>query len=318
MAQTVLHRAAAAWKSRVRGLRWNRVAYLLLLPALIATIIVHIIPVISGILISFRDLDIYTLQQWTQAPIVWFKNFIDGFNPITTIGERYWRSVLNVLLFGAVTISASYVIGLLVALLLNRKFMGRTVVRGVVLLPYILPDSVTYNVWRFMFQARIGIVNKTLMAIGLIREPMIWLVGKYAIFAVMAAAIWKGWPFACLLLLAGLQTIPHEVIEAATIDGANAWQRFRYIIFPYLLPVTKTLILLSVIWNFNAFPQFFVMLGRDPGIEADVPSVLIWREAFNNFRFGLGSAMSLVLMLMMLVAAFVYLRTLKINKAMEE
>lgn len=318
MAQTILQRATVAWKRRARVLRWNRVAYLLLLPALIATVVVHIIPIISGLLISFRDLDVYTLQQWTRAPFVWFRNFADGFNPITTMGERYVRSVLNVLLFGAVTISASYLVGLLVALLMNRKFFGRTLVRGVVLLPYILPDSVAYNVWRFMFQARIGIINKTLLGLGLIREPMIWLVGKYSILAVMVASIWKGWPFACLLLLAGLQTIPAEVVEAATIDGANAWQRFRYIVFPYLRPVTMTLILLSVIWNFNAFAQFFVMLGRDPGIEAEVPSVLIWREAFQNFHFGIGSAMSLVLVFMMLIVAVVYLRTLRANKAIEE
>lgn len=306
------------WIQRHRAWRRQRVAYLLLLPALLGTLVVHFIPMFSGVLISFRDLNIFTLQQWTRAPFVGLRNFIDGFNPITTLGERYWRSVVNVLLFGGVTISCSYICGLLVALLMNRKFVGRTLVRGVVLLPYILPDSVAYNVWRFMFQSRIGIINRTLISLGFIHEPMVWLVGRNSMFAVMTASVWKGWPFASLLLLAGLQTIPPEVLEAATIDGAGAWQRFRYIIMPYLMPVTKTLILLSVIWNFNAFSQFFIMLGRDPGLEADVPSVLIWREAFNNFSFGRGSAMSLVLVLMMLVVAAVYIWTLRVNKSIEE
>jgi multiple sugar transport system permease protein len=313
-----MQRTVVAIKKYARDWRWNRIAYLLILPALIGTAIVHILPMISSILISFRDLDIFSLQQWTKAPFIGLRNFIDGFNPVTTIGQRYWRSVLNVLIYGAVTIPVGYVIGLGVALLLNKKFVGRTLVRGIVLLPYILPDSVTYNVWRFMFQSRIGIVNKTLLALGLIQEPLVWLVGKYSMIAVIVASIWKGWPFGCLLLLAGLQTIPQEVIEAATIDGAGPWQRFRYVIFPYLKPVTKTLLLLNVIWNFNAFNQFFIMLGSDPGIQTDVPSVLIHRETFQNFHFGLGSAMSLILVILMMIVAAVYLRTLRVNKSMEE
>ncbi|MGI5853725.1 MAG: carbohydrate ABC transporter permease [Bacillota bacterium] len=318
MNHPVFQRAAASVKKFASDWRWNRIAYLFILPALLGTIIVHITPMISSILISFKDLDIFSLQQWTKAPFIGLKNFIDGFNPITTVGQRYWRSVLNVLIYGAVTIPVGYALGLAVALLLNKKFVGRTLVRGIVLLPYILPDSVTFNVWRFMFQSRIGIVNKTLLALGIIKEPMVWLVGKYSLFAVMVASIWKGWPFGCLLLLAGLQTIPQEVIEAATIDGAGPWQRFRYVIFPYLKPVSKTLLLLNVIWNFNAFNQFYIMLGNDPGVQADVPSVLIHRETFLNFHFGLGSAMSLILVIMMMTVAAIYLRTLRVNKSMEE
>src|SRR5690606_41357130 len=173
-------------------------------------------------------------------------NFKEGFDPNGRIGARFWRSLWNVTFFGAVTIAAGYVIGMAVALLLQRPFPGRSFVRGLILLPYITPDSVAYSVWRFIFQARIGLVNKWLLALGLIEEPLIWLVGSRSIYAVMTAAIWKGWPFNALVLLAGLQSIPKELYEAAVVDGASGWARFRYITLPSLSPGTRPLILISL------------------------------------------------------------------------
>jgi multiple sugar transport system permease protein len=212
-----------------------------------------------------------------------------------------------VLIYGLVTIPAGYLLGLLGALLLNRKFVGRTLVRGLILLPYITPDSVAYNVWRFIFQARIGIVNKYLMALGLIQEPLIWLVGDRALYAVIVASIWKGWPFACLILLAGLQGIDPQLYEAARIDGASSWQQFFHITFPLLKPVSKTLLMLNLIWNFHAFNQFYILLGADPG-QAHVPSTFILQEAFKNLHYGLGSAMAVVLMIVILILTAFSLR----------
>ncbi|MFO7312170.1 MAG: sugar ABC transporter permease [Bacillota bacterium] len=286
-------------------------AYLFILPAVSAMLLVHYIPMAGGILVAFKDINLFTVSRWYDAPWVGFANFVQGLDPGGFLGGRFWRALWNVSFFGAVTITAGYVIGMAVALLLNREFPGRTLVRGIILLPYITPDSVAYSVWRFIFQARIGLVNMWLMKLGIIDEPVIWLVGSNAIYAVMLAAIWKGWPFAALVLQAGLQTIPRELYESAMIDGASRWQRFRYITLPMLAPVTRILILVSILWNYNAFNQFYVMLGKDPGPAADVPSTLILRETFNTFNFGVGSAMSVVLMGVMLVLTMVYLRALR-------
>ncbi|BAS25885.1 hypothetical protein LIP_0026 [Limnochorda pilosa] len=278
-------------------------------------LLVHYIPMLSGFVVSFKDVNLFTVAQWTEAPWVGFRNFVEGFDPATRLGARFWRSLWNVTYFGAVTILVGYVIGMAAALLLNRPFPGRSLVRGLVLLPYITPDSVAFSVWRFIFQARIGLVNKWLLALGIIEEPTIWLVGSKSLYAVMVAAIWKGWPFAALILMAGLQSIPAELHEAAHIDGASPWQRFRYVILPLLAPVSRTLILMSVLWNYNAFNQFFVMLGKDPGLAADVPSTLIQRESFTTFAFGVGSAMSLALMAVMLLFTVLYLRVLRSESA---
>lgn len=287
----------------------NRIAYLFILPAALGMLFVHYLPMLWGILISFRDVNLFTIRNWSQAPFVGVANFALGFDPAGTLGARFWRSLWNITVFGAVTILVGYALGMVVAHLLNRRFPGRALVRGLILLPYITPDSVAYSVWRFIFQARIGLVNKWLLALGLIDEPQIWLVGSKALTAVTVAGLWKGWPFAALILLAGLQSIPQEYYEAARIDGAGGWARFRHVTFPLLAPVTRTYMLMSILWNYNAFNQFRVMLGTDPGVAADVPSTLIMREAFDGFNFGVGSAMSLALMLLMLVVALLFLKT---------
>jgi len=280
-------------------------------------LLVHYIPMFNGVLVAFKDVNLFTVTSWLDAPWAGFDNFVQGFDPNGRVGARFWRSLWNVTYFGLVTISASYVIGMAAALLLQRPFPGRNLVRGIILLPYITPDSVAYSVWRFIFQARIGLVNKWLLSLGIVDEPPIWLVGNNSIYAVMVAATWKLWPFAALILQAGLQGIPDEVHEAGMIDGASRWQRFRYITLPMLAPVTRTLIIVSILWNYNAFNQFHVMLGRDPGVAADVPSTLIMRETFTAFHFGVGSAMSLAVMAVMLLFTAVYMRTLR-RQAMEE
>ena len=295
----------------IQKIKKNRIAYYLIIPALICMILVHILPMLWGFIISFSDLDLYTISDWSKAPFIGIGNYLEGLDINSPTGGRFLRSLWNITYYGIAVISIGYFIGLGVALILNQEFIGRTIVRGLILLPYIIPDSVAYSVWRFMFQARIGIVNKYLLSWGLISETKVWLVGDKSIYAVMVASIWKGWPFTCLILLAGLQTIPFELYDAAKIDGASIWQQFRYITFPLLMPITSVLLLLSTLWNFNAFNQFYVMLGDDPGVAAEVPSNLILREAINSFHYGIGAAMSVILMAIMLIFSILYIKKIR-------
>ncbi len=281
----------------LKHLSHNRLALYFILPALLATIFVHIVPIIWGIYISFIDLDIKTLAQWTKAPFIGLNNFKDIFTSDLAVGETFLRSVWNIIVFGLVTIPVGYVISLAVAILLNQQFIGRTVVRGLILLPYITPDAVMYNVWRFLFQARIGLINKYLIAWGIIDEPLIWLVGDRAMNAVIISSIWKTWPFTSLILLTGLQSIPGDLYEASEIDGASWIQRFRHITMPMLWPVSRTLLIISAIWTFHAFNQFYVMLGGDTSSKVAVPSLVILNEAFTNFHYGLGAAMAVMVLL---------------------
>jgi multiple sugar transport system permease protein len=265
---------------------------------------VHFIPIIWGILISFIDLDQNNVRKFMRAPFIGLRNFIQIFTSGLDIGNKYIRSIWNILVFGFVCIPIGYVLSFSVALFLNQKFLGRTALRGLILLPWITPDSVMYNVWRFIFQARIGIVNKYLLALGIIDKPIIWLVGNRALSTVILANLWKGWPLTALILLAALQNIPEDLYEAAKIDGANAWQRFRRITFPILLPVSSTILTMGFIWNFHAFNQFYVMLGGDTSAKAAVPSLVIKRYAFDNLEYGISSAMAVVMLLVIFIMSF--------------
>ncbi|WP_230869543.1 carbohydrate ABC transporter permease [Iocasia frigidifontis] len=288
-------------------------AYWFILPAALAMLFVHILPMTWGILISFKKLDIFTIRNWISAPWIGFQNYINGFNPVTTVGQRYISSLWNVLYYGVVTILGGFVLSLIAALLLNRDFFGRTLVRGLILIPYITPDAVAFSFWRFMFQNRIGIINETLQNLGIIQDRVMWLVGSNSLYAVMIAAMWKGWPFGALMLLAGLQTIPREMYEAAMIDGASVWQRFRYITMAYLSPVIKTMMIMNILWNFHAYNQFVTLLGSDPGKYAEVPNTLIMRQTFSFFKYGIGSALSVSLMVIMLVITLLYLYIFRIR-----
>ncbi len=283
------------------------IGYLFILPAVLGMLFVHVLPMSWGILISFRDLTIRNIRDWTTAPFIGLGNYINAFNPATTIGQRYLESLYNIFFFGLITISVGFLIGLGVALMLNKPFVGRTFVRGLILIPYITPDSVAYNFWRFIFQSRIGILNEMLLKIGIIQEPLIWLVGENTMWAVIIAATWKGWPFVTLMLLAGLQSIPTDIYEAAKIDGATPWQQFKFITLPFLKPVIKTIMIMNILWNFHAYNQFRVLFGTNPGRSAEVPNTLIMREAFENYNYGQGSALSVLLMLIMLTITLIYL-----------
>jgi len=289
----------------------DRLALLLIGPALAAMIIVHIIPIIWGIYISFIDLDVHTLSQWTSAPFVGFGNFIEVFTSGLEVGTKFMRSLWNIIWYGIIVIPIGLIISMSVALLINRPFFGKTIVQGLILLPYITPDAVMYNVLRFIFQARIGILNKFLYDFGFIQEPIIWLVGDRAMIAVILASLWKGWPFTCLILLAGLQKIPEEQYEAAKIDGANPIQRFFFVTIPTLWPLTKSFIIFSIIWNFHAFNQFYVMLGGDLSSKAAIPNLVILNEAFTRLHYGLGAAMSVIMLLIVFVLTFFAIRSQK-------
>ncbi len=282
----------------------SRQAFLLILPALIAMLFVHVIPIFWGILMSFIDLNTFNLSRFMSAPFVGFKNFVTIFTSGYDIGDKFIHSFINILLYGFIVMPIGFVISLAVALLLNQKLYLRTIARGLILLPYLTPDSVMYNVWRFIFQSRTGLLNTYLYYLGIIKEPIIWLVGDRALYAVVIASIWKGWPYSALVLLAGLQNIPKDLYEAATIDGASVWQRFYKITMPMLWPVCRTLLVLGFIWNFHSYNQFYVMLGGDTSARAVIPALVIQREAFTNMLYGIGSAMATVMLIVIFALSF--------------
>jgi multiple sugar transport system permease protein len=175
-----------------------------------------------------------------------------------------------------------------------------------------VPSFVVAVLWQFMWQSDVGIVNKVLVDYtGVLGHRPVWLIGHNSLWAIIIPSVWRGLPFAMLIFLAGLQAIPKDLQEAAAIDGAGAFRRFRYITLPLLRPLIAVQLLFGVIYSAYQFSIPYVMFGSNPGPDADLMMTLIVRQSFSNNLFGYGSAVSVLLMLAMLVWVAIWYRAFK-------
>jgi multiple sugar transport system permease protein len=229
--------------------------------------------------------------------------------------EAFWHALGVSLRFTAISVAAHVVLGLALALALNEIRVARTALRILFLTPWMVAPAVGATIWLWLLEPQFGVVNYLLMAVGLIATPVAWLGEPGPAFAaVTAVEIWRGVPFVMLLLLAGLQTIPLEQYEAAGIDGANAWQRFRYVTMPnlgYLLVVASTLDTINVVRHYDIIG---VMTGGGPAGATEVLPALLYNTAFRANRFGEAAAIGVMLLLMVLAFAMVYLRVTRIGR----
>jgi multiple sugar transport system permease protein len=199
-------------------------------------------------------------------------------------------------------------------MLVNSEFRGRRWFRALFLIPYALPVYVAVIAWSFMLQQNNGAMNTLLVDnLHLLEERPFWLIGSNAFWSVVMTSLWRSWPFAFLMLLAGLQSIPAQLYEAASIDGASRWRRFRTITLPLLRPVNLVLLLVLFLWTFNEFNTPYVLFGQAPPAAADLLSLHIYVNSFVDWNFGLGAAMSVLLLLFLLVVSVIYIRVLRVG-----
>ena len=189
------------------------------------------------------------------------------------------------------------VIGFIIASLVNRPLKGRSVFRGILILPWIFPDVVVALLWKWIFNTQNGILNAFLQHLGLVNAPVTWLSSaSTAMLCVIFVSIWKGFPLVMVQLLAGLQTIPEDLYEAAKIDGANAFQRFRYVTIPSLKPIISTVLILDTVWVFKQFTLVYIQTSGGPGSATMVSAIEIYKRAFSYFEFGYASAESVFIL----------------------
>jgi len=303
---------------RRRRARRNRFAYGLIAPAVAFMVVVHLLPTAGGFLLSFKKLNTFTFSELFGAPWAGLDNYrsilFDTGNPLR---DGFFGAVQNTAVYTFWTVGGTLVGGLAVALLLNRPMRGQRLVRTLMLTPWIVPSFVVAVLWQFMWQSDVGIVNKVLVDYThLLGHRPIWLLGPNSMWAIVIPSIWRGLPFAMLIFLAGLQAMPTELHEAASIDGAGALKRFRYITLPLLRPLIAVQLLFSVIYAAYQFAIPEIMLGTNPGPDADLMMTLIYRQSFQNNLFGFGAAASTLLMLLMgvwvLVWYFAFRRDLEV------
>ena len=292
---------------------WARVRrtglpYLLLLPAVCFELLVHVVPMLVGIWISFKHLTQFFIGDWGAAPYAGLSNYRFALDFDNAVGKELLHSFGVTVAFTVLVVALSWLIGSGAAVLLQDPFRGRGLLRTYFLVPYALPAYTAAITWEFMFQRDDGLVNRVLVnELHLTSHAPFWLIGNNSFVALVVTAVWRTWPFAFLVVTAGLQNIPADLYEAAAIDGAGVWRRIRSITMPSLRPVNQVLVLVLFLWNFNDFSTPYVLFGNVAPPQANLLSLQIYDTSFQSWNFGSGSAMSVLLLLFLLVVTAVYL-----------
>jgi multiple sugar transport system permease protein len=256
------------------------------------------------------DLDQYTLRKFFKAPFVGFQNYVEAFTSAGLL-HSIWIS----LAFSILTTLVCTPIGLLAAMAVNTAFRGRFLVRSLFLVPYVIPSFVTATVWRFIFQPN-GAANSLLDTFGI--DGGQWLIGDRAFWALVIVDIWAAWPFIYMMTIAGLQSIPNEMYEAADLDGATWVKKIRYVALPQIRGQLLLGLLLSTLAHFNNFTLPYVLLGSPAPQPALTLPVNVYQTSFQVFRFGLGAAMAVISLILMIIPAVIYLRASKLTAAVGE
>jgi len=228
-------------------------------------------------------------------------NFLDLFSD-----ERFLTSSLNTLLFCAVSVPLQIVLGTVFALILHQNFFARGFFRAIGFLPWALPTAVMAVAWKWIFNDTYGVFNGLLIRLNIIGEPLVWL-GKpnLAFFCIVLAEVWKCTPFVTVIILAGLQSIPLELYEAISVDGASSWQRFKLITLPLLKPALLVAVIFRGVQALGVFDSIWVLTGGGPGGSTEPISLYIYDTAFRYLKFGYASAMVSVSFVFSVIFVFI-------------
>ena len=280
----------------------------LLAPAILFEVLIHVIPMLTGIWISFLQLTKFFIANWSEAPFVGLKNYQVALDFNTSIGAGLLTSFLITCGFTILVVGLSWALGMAAAVAMQGRFRGRGFFRTLFLVPYALPLYAGIITWKFMLQKDTGAVNHFLFDnLGLPGQKPFWLIGDNAFWSIVIVAIWRLWPFAFLMLMAGLQSIPDEVYEASAVDGAKPFRQWRSITLPMLRPVNAVLLLVMFLWTFNDFNTPYVLFGNAQPAAGDLISFHIYNASFLTWNFGSGAAMSVLLLIFLLIVSGIYL-----------
>ncbi|WP_449348538.1 carbohydrate ABC transporter permease [Streptomyces shaanxiensis] len=265
----------------------DRGAWFLVLPALIPILVLSVGPLLYGILLAFTD-----AQSGRTRATQW----IGGLNFQDLLHDTlFWESFRIGLVWAVGVTVPQFLLALGLALLLDQDLKLRWLARALAIIPWAMPEVVVGVMWRLVYNPDAGVLNETLRTFGL-GDGRDWLSGlSTALPAVIVVGVWAGMPQTTVTLLAGLQHTPRELHEAAAMDGAGAWRRFRTVTWPALRPVALAITALNFIWNFNSFALVYVLTSGGPGGRTRLPMLFAYEEAFRYGQFGYAAAMGLVM-----------------------
>ena len=286
------------WTRRTLARDQATFGYLLLAPAAVLMVILVGVPFLRALWLSFHK----KLLGADDAPWIGAQNY----SALLADGT-FWQAVANTFTFTIGSIGSKLVLGIVIALVLNEALPLRGLWRSIVMLPYAMPTLVSVLVWKWMYNDVAGVLNYLAGQAKLTDHPILWLGDPHiALPAVIAVNVWRGFPFFVITILAGLQTVPQELYDAAKVDGAGVWARFRQVTVPGILPVVAVTTLFSTILTFNDFSIIWILTQGGPGNATQVLATLTYKISIPGLELGKGVAVS-VLMLPILVALIVLL-----------
>lgn len=265
--------------------------------ALLAAVVVY--PLITALITAF----------FKQSLVEPGREFVSFQNIVDILTGDFFPLLQQTLVFTIGTTVAPFVVGFGLALALNSRIRGAKVMRGLMLIPWLIPGVVVSFLWMWIFNANYGVLNAVLQGIGLIDEPQAWLANPTtAMVAVIVAKTWQSFPWMMVMLLAGLQTVPIELHEAAEIDGAGTIRRFFSITVPQMRGIIGLVLLLEFIWNFQHFDIIYVLTGGGPAGSTQTFATAVYETAFDGFDLGHAGALGLLWMILLMGLVVVYVR----------
>ncbi len=275
--------------------------YGFLLPALLVTALVILFPVLQTAWYSLHE---YVLYDPDNFRFVGLRNFAAALSD-----EVFWIALANSAIWVTGIVALQLLLGLGAALLLNQSFWWRGLARALVIIPWALPSVIIGLMWTWIYDFNLGVFNDILLRLGLISAPHPWLAQpSTALACVMLALVWQGFPFFTVTILAGLQTVPGELYEAAEIDGASPWRQFLHVTLPSIAGIVTTAVLLRIIWVANSLDVILVMTGGGPGYATHTLPLYAFLRAYTGMEFGYAASLSLMLTAILLGIVWLYVR----------
>lgn len=298
-------RAPAARSQRRRGLIARHGAdYLYVAPALLVMLVVIAYPIYYTVHLSFFRTP--PSLAMSEKIFVGLENY-----RIILSSQTFHEVTLNTVVWTVWSTLFALVLGFGAALVLNREFVGRGLLRGILLVPFVISAVAASYIWRWIYHSDFGVLGAVLIQFGLTDQKLNLLDNVDRVLpALIVVNVWKEFPFAMIMILAGLQTVPDQLLRAAQIDGAGPFQRFRHVTLPHLKGVLIITVLLLFVMNLNHFTIPWIMTGGGPAGASDLWVTSIYQIAFGRIRFGLASAYSVILFIVMVVLGYFYVRAL--------
>lgn len=282
----------------------RRLGWALVAPALGIVLLVAIAPLAWTVWESFHHHDLR--MPWLGRSFVGLANYRELLGT-----PRFWASLAHTAFFAVASVSLELILGLVLALAMQRASRGRALIRATVLVPWALPTVVAALLWRFLFQSDAGVVNAVLIAAGVLDQPVVWLAGTVTAWVpVILADVWKTTPFVALLLLAGLQGIDPTLHESAAIDGAGRWRVLTRITLPLLRPAILVALVFRTLDAIRVFDLIYVLTGGGPGTATEPVALYTFSALMQNLRFGYGAALSVTIFAVAFLLAVIYVRLL--------